>query len=196
MKRGKILLVVFLFAAMAYGSIWSAKNIDFVAKHEIGEAVDSLNGVKVYYNGSVSHVSGRNLTEDGYNLGLKYQCVEFVKRYYYEHFNHKMPDSYGHAKDFFNPDLEDGAYNAKRDLYQYTNSSSAKPQVDDLIVFGPTLYNAYGHVAIISNVSDSQIEIIQQNPGPTGNSRAQLGLQKASGKWRVMSEKTLGWLRR
>ncbi|MFA0963395.1 hypothetical protein AB9P05_16445 [Roseivirga sp. BDSF3-8] len=51
-------------------------------------------------------VSGRNLTPDGYNLGLKYQCGEFMKRYYYLHLNHKMPDSYGHARDFFNPSLK------------------------------------------------------------------------------------------
>ena len=68
---------------------------------EIGDKVDSLNGVFVYYNHSVGNVSGRNTTADGYNLGLKYQCVEFVKRYYYENLNHKMPNSYGHAKDFF-----------------------------------------------------------------------------------------------
>jgi len=51
----------------------------------------------VYYNGSVGHVSGRNLVPDGYNPGLKYQCVEFVKRYYYQHLNHKIPDSYRHT---------------------------------------------------------------------------------------------------
>jgi len=64
---------------------------------DVGEKVDSLNGVYVYYNGSVGHVSGRNLVPDGYNPGLKYQCVEFVKRYYYQHLNHKIPDSYRHT---------------------------------------------------------------------------------------------------
>lgn len=72
-----------------------------VDKSKIGMVVDEFNGVKVYYNGSISNVSGRNVAKDGYSLGLKYQCVEFIKRYYYERFNHKMPDSYGHAKDFF-----------------------------------------------------------------------------------------------
>src|SRR5690606_23830292 len=69
--------------------------------HLVGKPVDSLNGVVVYYNGAVGHVLERNVAADGYNIGLKYQCVEFVKRYYYEHLQHKMPDSYGHAKDFF-----------------------------------------------------------------------------------------------
>ncbi len=88
-----------------------------------GKIVDSLNGVYVYYNGSVSNVSGRNKSTDGYNIGLKYQCVEFVKRYYYEFLNHKMPDSYGHAVDFFDLTLHDSTYNSKRDLIQFTNNS-------------------------------------------------------------------------
>ncbi|MDW5290896.1 hypothetical protein [Formosa sp. PL04] len=63
----------------------------------------------------MGHVSGRNTTPDGYNLGLKYQCVEFVKGYYYEHYNHKMPDSYGHAKSFFNSGIKDGKRRNQRD---------------------------------------------------------------------------------
>src|SRR5690554_6276683 len=77
-----------------------AKKFNFNSDFSIGQRIDSLNDVFVYYNGGVDHVSERNTTTDGYNIGLKYQCVEFVKRYYYEHLNHKMPDSYGHAKDF------------------------------------------------------------------------------------------------
>jgi hypothetical protein len=61
----------------------------------------------VYYNGGVANVVGRNVSVDGYNLGLKYQCVEFVKRYYYQHLGHKMPDTYGHAKDFFDRNVAD-----------------------------------------------------------------------------------------
>ena len=56
----------------------------------------------------MNNVSGRNVTVDGYNLGLKYQCVEFVKRYYYKHYRHKMPNSYGNAKDFFIAQISDG----------------------------------------------------------------------------------------
>ncbi|MGN2920302.1 hypothetical protein ACTFQ5_16360 [Aliivibrio fischeri] len=76
----------------------------------------------------MNHVLERNVAADGYNLGLKYQCVEFVKRYYYEYFNHKMPDTYGHAKDFFNPDLPDGNLNKQRNLIQYKNGSLNPPK--------------------------------------------------------------------
>jgi hypothetical protein len=69
--------------------------------------VDTLNRVKVYYNGGVSNSEGRNLTQEVYNIGVKYQCVEFIKRYYYEHLHNKMPDNYGNAIDYFDTTLKD-----------------------------------------------------------------------------------------
>jgi len=163
---------------------------------EVGQAIDSLNTVMVYYNGTVGNVIGRN-TKNGYNLGLKYQCIEFVKRYYYEYYNHEMPDSYGHAKSFFNPNVKDGKKNKQRNLIQYTNPSSSKPKIGDLIVMNATTFNPYGHVAIISNVFDNRIEIIQQNPGPTTLSRIEINLfQNNLGEWEIKNHRVLGWLRK
>lgn len=161
-----------------------------------GTAIDTYRGVKIYDNGTVRNVSGRNVTADGYNLGLKYQCVEFVKRFYYEYFNHKMPDSYGHAKDFFDNSISDGGYNAKRALRQYRNGSSSRPAANDLIVFGPTPFNKFGHVAIISRVADESIEIAQQNPGKGNPSRATYSLTQVNGGWQVGNKYVLGWLRK
>ncbi len=169
---------------------WKAKSM------EVGDKVDSLNGVYVYYNSSVGNVSGRNTAADGYNLGLKYQCVEFVKRYYYEHLNHKMPDSYGHAKDFFAKGVADGQWVKSRNLVQYTNPSSSKPKVNDLLVYGGTSFNKYGHVAIVSKVSDDKVEIIQQNPGASGPSRETYKLTQKDGKWKIEQGRALGWLRK
>jgi len=162
----------------------------------IGDKVDSLNGVYVYYNGPVSNVSGRNVSADGYNIGQKYQCVEFVKRYYYEYLHHKMPDSYGHAKDFFDIKLKDGQKNKARGLIQYSNPSRLKPKINDLVIYGGTKYNPYGHVANISSVSHQQIEIIQQNPGPNASSRVKYPLERANGKWKIQNNNILGWLRK
>jgi len=169
---------------------WKARSL------EVGDKVDSLNGVYVYYNNSVGNVEGRNVAPDGYNIGLRYQCVEFVKRYYYEYLDHKMPDSYGHAKDFFEARLADGARSKRRNLTQFTNPSSSKPRVDDLLVFDGTKINEYGHVAIISKVDEHSVEIIQQNPGSFGDSRETFTLTKTDGKWKIEQNKTLGWLRK
>lgn len=164
-----------------------------VDKDKIGTVVDQFNGVDVYYNGSTGNVSGRNLTQDGYNLGQKYQCVEFIKRYYYQRFNHKMPDSYGHAKNYFDESIPDGQLNPKRNLLQFHNGSPTKPQVDDIIVFG---LSRYGHVAIISKVTDDEIEIVQQNPGPNASSRATYPLIFKDGIWKIDNFRVLGYLRK
>ena len=172
------------------------KNFNFNSDFEVGQKIDELNGVSVYYNGSIGNITERNVTSDGYNLGLKYQCVEFVKRYYYEYLKHKMPNSYGNAKDFFDKSLKDGQKNNQRNLTQYTNNSKTKPKVDDLVVFEGTVFNKYGHVAIISKVTEKKVEIIQQNPGFFGQSRETYDLVMENDKWKIENDRILGWLRK
>ncbi len=181
---------------MGLAVLWTYKKRNFNTPYSAGQPIDSFHGVFVFYNGGVDNVSGRNTTNDGYNLGLKYQCVEFVKRYYYEHLNHKMPDSYGHAKDFFDQTLTDGQKNKQRNLTQYTNPSQTKPKIDDLLIFDGTTFNKYGHVAIISNVTDNEVEIIQQNPGPYKRARETFSLDSKDGKWKIHNKRILGWLRK
>jgi len=161
-------------------------------EYSVGNKVDSLNEVHVYYNGSMNNVSGRNKTNDGYNLGLKYQCVEFVKRYYYEYYNHKMPNSWGHAKDFFRKGLADGNLNNDRNLKQYTNPSKTKPKIGDLIVFDGSIFNSFGHVAIVSKVYDKSLEVIQQNVGK--KTRKTYKLKNINTYWSIDNDRILGWL--
>jgi len=172
------------------------KKVNLNPDFEVGQKLDSLNNVFVFYNGGVDNVVQRN-TEDSYNLGLEYQCVEFVKRYYYEHYHHKMPDSYGHAISFYDTSILDGKINTQRDLKQYSNPSVFIPQEGDLLVMKGTLFNRYGHVAIISKVTENQIEIIQQNPGPYAPSRESFELeQTAENTWKINNDRVLGWLRK
>lgn len=170
-----------------------SKQKTFNAKN-IGDTLDVFNNVYVIYNKSMNNTSGRHLTKDGYNLGLKWQCVEFVKRYYYEHLNHKMPNSYGHAKDFFNAQVLDGNLNTDRNLLQFTNGSTSLPKVNDLLIFSGNVFNPYGHVAIISEVGEDYIEIVQQNVGKT--SRDKLDLEHIEAKWTIDESNVLGWLRK
>ncbi|MDR7209490.1 CHAP domain-containing protein [Flavobacterium piscis] len=196
MKIKKIVFIVISVLALGYGGLKVVKKINFNQNYKVGQPLDSLNGVKVYYNGGVDHVSERNVTKDNYNLGLKYQCVEFVKRYYYECLNHKMPDAYGHAKDFFDPEVKDGELNVKRNLIQFTNPGKTKPEVGDLVIFSGSVLNRFGHVAIISKVSQNQIEIIQQNPGPFSSSRENFTLETQKGNYKIDNNRLLGWLRK
>ncbi len=181
--------------AWGVGSL-SLKNISQALKYEVGQPIDEYNNVTVYYNGNVSNVAGRNLAPDGYNLGLKYQCVEFVKRYYYEYFNHKMPNSYGHAKDFFNIKVNDGQWNSDRALLQFKNGGSFKPQANDLIVWDGNQWNPYGHVAIVYEVTENEVKIIQQNSGPTAASRIAIKYTNSNNSFTIQDDEILGWLRK
>ncbi|TPN86903.1 CHAP domain-containing protein [Aquimarina algicola] len=192
-KKTLIIIGVITIAFLVYKGL---KRVNFNSDYEVGQKIDSLNGVAVYYNGGVDNVVQRN-TKDGYNLGLEYQCVEFVKRYYFEYYNHKMPDSYGHAKSFYDKNFGDGEINTKRDLTQYSNPSGSKPRESDLIVMSGTILNTYGHVAIIAKVTDRKIEIIQQNPGPFSPSRETFELIKTKDDtWKINDDRVLGWLRK
>lgn len=188
-------LLALLLLCMGFLALHFGKRINLNTSRTVGEKIDSLNGVFVYYNGGVDHVGGRNLTPDNYNLGLQYQCVEFVKRYYFQHLNHRMPNTYGHAKDFFDPTIKDGQKNEARDLLQFSNPSHSKPLPNDIVVFSGTILNRFGHVAIVSSTTDNTVEIIQQNPGPFQPSRKTFPLLKIGNTWKIDNNNIVGWLR-
>jgi hypothetical protein len=184
---------------LPYASVNSFHEVkDFItsiASPEVGRVIDAYNNVPVYYNGDdMTNVVGRNLTPDGYNLGLKYQCVEYVKRYYYHVYDHKMTNSYGHAKAFFEPSLPDKMFNMKRGLYQFRNGSEYRPMPGDILVFGGNDVNPFGHIGIVSYASQYTVEIIQQNVGE--QTRSTFSLSKLGHKYYLLDADILGWLRK
>ncbi|MES2491362.1 MAG: CHAP domain-containing protein [Pseudomonadota bacterium] len=185
-----LLLITSLFTSHAVFA-----QTDIATAPKIGDVVDRLNGIPVYFNGAIGHSNGRNITVDGYNLGLRYQCVEFVKRYYYQRLKHRMPNASGNAVQYFDAKVADGALNKSRGLLQYQNGSPTAPQLEDILVFGPRPGNPYGHIVIVSAVSESSLEFIQQNPGAGGRSRQTLALRRSESGVTVNHPRVLGWLR-
>lgn len=161
----------------------------------VGRVIDKYKGVKVYYNGAVKNVSGRHVTPDGYNIGLKYQCVEFAKRFYLEVYNHRMPDSYGHAKDFYDPKVLHGLMNTARAMKQYRQGGGTKPKADDLVVIGPSKWNRFGHLVILTEVGRDYVKFIQQNPGAGNPSRGTYNLDFKDNAWVIRAPQVKGWLR-
>lgn len=160
----------------------------------IGERIDSFNGINVYYNGDQANVFGRNVTHDNYNLGLKYQCVEYVKRYYYIVYGHKMPYTYGHAKELFDETIEDRRLNHRRDLYQFKNGSEYRPLPGDILVFGPNGKNPYGHAGIVTYSKGKKMEIIHQNVGES--SRELFAVVQVGERFFVADPDIKGWMRK
>jgi hypothetical protein len=61
--------------------------------------------------------------------------------------------------------------------------------VNDLLIFDGTSFNKYGHVAIISNVTDNEVEFIQQNPGQMSKSRETCSLDNKDEKWAIKNKR-------
>jgi surface antigen len=184
-KRKAFLLVsICAFAAIVFL---------FFESKKIGKELDGYRGVPVYYNGLVFFRSyGRNYSADGYYYGQKWQCVEFIKRFYEQAKGHRMPDVMGHAKSFFDDNLPDGTLNQQRALVQYRNGSTNKPCADDLVVFTDT---KYGHVAIVAEVGGDYLEVIQQNI--LGKPRQRFTLVTTNGHYFVSAPRCpAGWLRK
>ena len=129
-----------------------------------GDSLGSFNGITAYYNnGGINSCDGsRHYSEDEYSYGLKWQCVEYVRRYYKDYFNHEM-NRYGNASDYFRKNISSGLINSERNLLQYHNGDK-KPKKHDLLVF-QLMAGGLGHVAIVTNVTDSTISTIAQNIG-------------------------------
>lgn len=165
----------------------------YKTNREVGQVIDAYKGVPVYNNGIFYTKSyGKNFSEDGYYYGQKWQCVEFVKRFYLDAKGHKLPDVYGNAKDYFDDSLLQGELNTRRKLFQYRNGGTERPQPDDLIVFNDT---KFGHVAIVTEVNNDYIEVIQQNI--FGKPRDRYKILNVDGKWFVgKDKKPAGWLRK
>lgn len=167
-----------------------------VAHSKAESAIDSYEGVAVYHNGSLYNVYGRNVSNDGYNLGLKWQCVEFAKRFYYEKFGHKMPNNYGHANEYMNYNLSAGAYNADRGLYQFYNGGTHRPTKNAILIFDNDPATRYGHLGIITGVFEDAIEMVSQNNGKYQKTRSRIPMTYRNGIYRISSPYVAGWLSR
>jgi surface antigen len=174
--------VALIGAAAAIFLVWNER--------QAGVVIDTYKDVAIYDNGPlVSKSHGRNYSATGYYYGQKWQCVEFVKRFFDQAKHHQMPDVWGHAKDFFDTDIPQGALNTHRGLTQYRNGGNESPAVDDLLVFS----GAYGHVAIVTEVGSNYVQVAQQNIYKRPRQRFEL--IATNGTFTIRPAAAMGWLR-
>jgi len=124
-----------------------------------GTTSATLNGVPARVNcpiGGTSTAFGYNY-ETGVNTGYKWQCVEYVNRYYYLVYQmNLLPTAiYGNASNYYN-------YNnhTSLGLVKYANGGSMPPQAGDMIV---STSQTYGHIAIVKSVTSTTVVIVDQN---------------------------------
>jgi hypothetical protein len=130
-------------------------------------SVRSNSACGVTNNGVVGYckISKYNLTDhymDGLPTGKKWQCVEFVRRYYMQIHRLTFPsvaDAYEMMKltEFIDIDTQQP--------YPCTFHSSLEstPQKDDILILE---HEEYGHTAIIVGIQGDRIRIAEQNWKP------------------------------
>jgi len=130
-----------------------------------GTPIGSLDGVEAYLNSHVPNIQPRHYSTDGkrYEYGLEWECVEFIRRYYYDTFKIEFAPRSGHAAAYFNSSAEQGG--ANRGLQQYKNGGNMRPQYQDIVVMGPNAFSGVGHIAIVASASANSFTVAQQNVG-------------------------------
>lgn len=154
-----------------------------------------------FYRGIPARSNGDNqFTEDSCEIperglyGLQYQCVEYVKRFYTEALGVDTSNWRNlNAVDYFE---NENAENLG--LVAFMNGGDTPPAPDDIIVFAGSTRDSAGHIAIVMNVTQTAVNIIEQNWSTQGT--AILELSENNGKYEVVrvgsSYTVLGWLRR
>lgn len=126
-----------------------------LAAQPFGVYLGQVNQVAAYSNGSVNTNSNTNNFVNGIKTGLKWQCVEYVRRYFLSVFNTDLASKYlGNANTWYTNAATMG-------LEQYPNGGTTPPQVGDILCStGPS---SSGHIAIIKRITGNKIFTAQQN---------------------------------
>ncbi|MBU0975990.1 CHAP domain-containing protein [Patescibacteria group bacterium] len=184
--RGTNFLGLFVYITFL---LFISVNVD--AGELFGSYLGEFNGVAVYSNGYAEYYSGQANYVNGIYTGIKWQCVEYVRRYYLLVYGLDLASKYlGDANTWYNNATIMG-------LDRYSNGNSIAPQVGDILVSdgGP-----YGHIAIIRKVSDDQVCTVQQNfSNNTNDINRCFSLVISNGKYTVGNFSSnypiKGWLR-
>lgn len=169
--------------------VWCVQWVDMrVSAQEVlpcGQEMAQHRGVAAQSNGRDMH-TGNSCDSRG-EFGNRYQCVEYVKRFYAHVFGvADAADWRGNGGDYYRKAEGFG-------LVRFENGGANGPQVDDIMVFAG---GAHGHVAVVTRVTSDHVEIVEQNWSTTG--RATLRVVTTGGSVTVSPRggyRISGWLR-
>ncbi|MBL7832214.1 MAG: CHAP domain-containing protein [Saprospiraceae bacterium] len=137
------------------GEIYGQPNVVENRACTVGAQSGSFNGVPAYMNCPIgsSNTYGDSYVGSVY-VGKKWQCVEYVQRYYKIVYNLNIKPAFGNANTYWTNNNHSSV-----GLQKFANGSVA-PQVGDILV---STSGSFGHVAIVTGVTSSTVSIIDQN---------------------------------
>ncbi len=155
-------------------------------RKQIGSVIDEYKGVPVYFNSVPFYRGIENTASDGYEFGKKYENFEFIKRYYYNNYKHKIVET--NIDHLYDLGLKNGEFNKKNGLYQYSKVSNIQPKIGD-IVLCKNMFGIYG--GIVTEVGKNSVQIIRQNFWK--NTRETIQIEFKNDNW-IMEDKVIGRL--
>lgn len=161
-----------------------------LAAQPFGSYLGQFSRVASYSNGSAGYVSNLSNYVGSVYTGMKWQCVEYVRRYYLSVFNSDLASRYtGNANTWY-------ANAAAMGLEQHPNGGTTPPMVGDILCStGPSLN---GHVAVIKRITGNKIFTAQQNfANDSTDLDKPLTLTVSNGVYTVSGYSGIqGWLRK
>jgi hypothetical protein len=129
-----------------------------------GTNLGSNNGVIGYSNGNCDYTSNKDAYIGDIYSGMEWQCVEYARRWLIATQSLTFA-SVNCASDIWHLNHLSSATNNKHhtSLYRIPNGSRCPPSSGDIIIYKLTETNPVGHVAIITNVDDDEVQFSEQN---------------------------------
>jgi len=156
------------------------------------KALGEVNNVISYANNN----SNKNNYINNIYTGLKWQCVEFARRYLIINYNITF-DSIDNAYNIFDlPYFISLKNNMMIKINKYVNGSKTPPMKDSLLIWN-RYYKNTGHVAIITNIDNDIITIAEQNYNNNswnGNNYSRKLKIVFNNGYYIMNNNILGWI--
>jgi hypothetical protein len=140
-----------------------------------------------YYNKKIIHKGKPGTKYENIIYGIKYQCIELVRRFYIHVYNITF-DDIDNAIDIFS--LKNGiniTTNKKIPFIHIYNNGLNIPHLGDIIIWKKTKYIKYGHVAIVNKIISNSIINIAEQCGKNKN----IGLRNIY----LHNSNIIGWIR-
>jgi len=156
-----------------------------------GTPLGSVNGVTAYSSYSPPGPDAPNLMKNMFT-GLKWQCVEFARRYLIVRHGITFQDV-ENAYDLFSvQQFLRVESNEPVSAYTHMNGAAKAPAVDSLLIYSQE-WHGTGHVAVITQVTDHTIVVAEQNRDNISCVRC-IPCSMSGGRFTILDNYVIGWV--
>lgn len=132
----------------------------------VGTTLDGVRGYNCNYDNNPEETSDdyeRSNFSNGIYTGMKWQCVEFARRYWISVFGIVLPPVSWAAHIFGMPAASRLGDYWIVPLKSFPNKGTEAPRKGDLLIYGSTPNQRVGHVAVIVEVLPNSVRVGEQN---------------------------------